>query len=82
MIAELEKNNVRYIVLSSRAWARQEFGLGLLGQTYCPLIGKYIQENFEPIARFGDWTDEPGWAWNHGTLILKRKENIMVTSTN
>jgi len=73
VIAELEKNNVRTIVLSSRAWARQELGLGILGGTYCPLIGKYIQDNFQPIARFGDWTNEPGWAWNHGTLILKRK---------
>ena len=74
VIAELQKNNVRYIVISSRAWARQELGLGLLGQTYCPLIGKYIDDNFEPLARFGDWTNEPGWAWNHGTLILKRKK--------
>jgi hypothetical protein len=73
VIAELEKNPVNYVLLSSRAFAHQEFGLGFLGTTYCPLIGKYIQENFTPIARFGDWNHEPGWAWNHGTLILRRK---------
>jgi hypothetical protein len=73
VIAELEKNHVNYVLLSSRAFAHQELGLGFLGKTYCPLIGKYIQDNFTPIARFGDWTDEPGWAWNHGTMILKRK---------
>ena len=73
VIAELEKNHVNYVLLSSRAFARQEPGLGFLGTSYCPLIGKYIQDNFVPIARFGDWTNEPGWAWNHGTLILKRK---------
>ena len=73
VIADLERNHVNYIVLSSRAFARQELGLGFLGNTYCPLIGKYIQENFRPVARFGDWRNEPGWAWNHGTLILKRK---------
>jgi hypothetical protein len=73
VIAELEKNRVNYVLVSSRAYARQELGLGFLGRTYCPLIGKYIKDNFVPIARFGDWQDEPGWAWNHGTLILKRK---------
>jgi hypothetical protein len=73
VIAELEKTHVHYILLSSRAFARHERGLGLLGTSYCPLIGKYIWDNFVPIASFGDWSDEPGWAWNHGTLILKRK---------
>lgn len=73
VIADLEKNHVHYILMSNRAYARQEYGLGLLGKTYCPLIGKYIQDNFVPLARFGDWSNEPGWAWNHGTLILKRK---------
>jgi hypothetical protein len=73
VIAELEKNHVNYVLMSSRAFAHQELGLGMLGTTYCPLVGKYIQDNFSPIARFGDWKQEPGWAWNHGTLILKRK---------
>ena len=73
MIAELEKNHVNYVLVSSRAFARQELGLGILGTTYCPLIGKYINDHFIPLARFGDWSNEPGWAWNHGTLILKRK---------
>ena len=73
MIAELEKNHVNFVLVSSRAFVRQEPGLGFLGTSYCPLIGKYINDNFIPIARFGDWTNEPGWAWNHGTLIMKRK---------
>ena len=73
VIAQLEKNRVNYILLSNRAYSRQEPGLGFLGTSYCPLIGKYINSNFTPIARFGDWKNEPGWACNHGTLILKRK---------
>jgi hypothetical protein len=73
VIAQLEKNHVNYVLLSSRAFVRQEPGLGFFGTSYCPLLGKYVQDNFVPIARFGDWTNEPGWAWNHGTLILKRK---------
>jgi len=73
IIGELEARHVNYILLSSRAYARQEPGLGLLGITYCPLIGKYIQDNFVAIAKSGDWSHEPGWAWNHGTMILKRK---------
>jgi len=73
VIAELERNHVNYVLLSNRAYVLHEHGLGFLGTTYCPIIGKYIQDNFTPIARFGDWTDEAGWSWNHGTLILKRK---------
>jgi hypothetical protein len=73
VIAQLEKNHVNYVLLSNRAFARLEPGLGFLETSYCPLIGKYIRNNFMPIARFGNWRDEPGWAWNHGTIILKRK---------
>jgi hypothetical protein len=73
VIAELEKNHVNYVLLSSRAYVSQEPGLGFFGTSYCPLLGKYVHDNFVPIARFGDWTNEPGWAWNHGTMILKRK---------
>jgi hypothetical protein len=73
VIAELQKNHVNYILLSNRAFAHQELGLGMFGTTYCPLIAKYIIDNFKPMARFGDWQHEPGWAWSHGTVILKRK---------
>ncbi len=73
IIKELEENKTSYCLVSSRAYARLEYGLGILGQTYCPLIARYINDNFIPVARLGDWTNEPGWAWNHGTLILKRK---------
>ena len=73
VIAELEKNHVNYILLSNRAFASQKAGLGVLGGTYCPLIEKYIEDNFVPLIHFGDWVNDPGWAWNHGTFILKRK---------
>jgi hypothetical protein len=73
VIAELEKNHVDYVLISNRANARVEPGLGVFGKTYCPRIAAYVKENFETVAQFGDWTNEPGWAWNHGTMILKRK---------
>jgi len=75
IIAELEKKKVNYVVLSSRCTA-QEHGLGTFGKTYCPLLALYILGNFEPIQAFGDWTNEPGWAWNHGTRIFKRKNAL------
>ena len=73
IIADLERNKVNYVLISNRAIAKSEPGLGVFGTTYCPILAKYIADNFEPIAQFGDWTNEPGWAWNHGTQILKRK---------
>ncbi len=72
-ITELEKNKVNWILLTSRQHATKEYGLGILGKTYCPLIGEYLERNFTTVAEFGDWVNEPGWAWNHGTRILKRK---------
>lgn len=72
ILAELENNKVNWIVLTSRRKAT-EYGLGTLGETYCPLIGAYIEQNFTTIAQFGDWVNEPGWAWNHGVKILKRR---------
>ncbi len=74
ILAELEKNKVNWIVLSSRQHATEEYGLGILGKTYCPLIGEYIDQNFTTVTEFGDWVNEPGWAWNHGTRVLKRKQ--------
>lgn len=72
IIAELEEKKINWALLSSRARA-SEIGLGYLGETYCPLIADYLMKNFEPAAQFGDWANEPGWAWNHGTRILRRK---------
>lgn len=72
VIREIEAHKVNTIVLSNR-FMSPEKGLGVLGTTYCPLIGKYIQDHFQPVARFGNWQQAPGWGWAHGTLILKRK---------
>lgn len=75
VIKEIEDKKVNYILLSNRFMSPEQ-GLGILGKTYCPVIGKYIDENFTPTARIGDWQHAPGWGWSHGTMILKRKINI------
>lgn len=72
IIAELEKEKVNYVLISSRAYAREP-GLGEFGKSYCQILGSYVAKNFEEIARFGNWTNDPGWSWGHGTKILKRK---------
>ncbi len=72
IIGELEKKNIQYVLLSSRCDSSYDPVLGTLGKTSCPLIATYIIENFEVIQTIGSWSGEPGWAWNHGTKILKR----------
>ena len=72
ILMEIESKNVKYVVLSNR-FMSPEKGLGMLGTTYCPVIGRYLNDHFIPVARFGDWQHVPGWGWAHGTLILKRK---------
>ncbi len=73
IIAELENAKTSLVLLSSRQ-SSHEHGLGTLGVTNCPMMAQYINTNFTPYARIGDWVNEPGWAWNHGTYIFKRKE--------
>jgi len=73
IIGELEKNNVNWIVLSNRSESREP-GLGTLGETYCPLIGKYIKDNFKVVEQFGDWNIPAGWAWNHSVRVYRRVE--------
>ena len=75
IIRELEKTKVNWMVISSRSISL-ETGLGKWGVSYCPLIGKYIAENYEVVAEFGPWTSLPGWAWNHGTRIMKRTGSL------
>lgn len=75
VIADLEKKHVNYILLSSRC-NTLEGGMGTLGSTYCPFLARYIIDNFKVIAIFGDWVNDAGWAWNHGTKILKRKSPL------
>ncbi|VAW14585.1 hypothetical protein MNBD_BACTEROID05-179, partial [hydrothermal vent metagenome] len=45
IIKDLEKNRINWILISNRMNS-QDVGLGLLGVSYCPLIGKYIDQNF------------------------------------
>lgn len=70
-IADLIDKNVNWILISNRAWS-DEPGMGRFGETYCLLLADYIQKNFQVVLTAGDWQNPPGWAWNHGVLILKR----------
>ena len=73
VILDLKKNKVKYVLLSNRIKTKSP-ELGEFGKTYCPLIYHYIMENFTPIWRYGgNWNAAPGWASNHGVIILKRK---------
>ena len=73
VIKELENNSISYILMSSRIIS-DEKGLGVFGKTYCLLLSQYVQDNFVPVIRQGgNWNQPPGWANNHGVIILKRK---------
>lgn len=73
IIKELLGHNTRYVLMSNRI-ASKELGLGIFGKTYCPVLAQFINQNFMPFTRQGgDWNAQPGWANNHGVLLLKRK---------
>jgi len=72
-IADLEKNHVRYVILSNRSLKNAEGNLGVLGQTHCQRLWEYLNENFTVVATLGSWDTPAGWAVNHAVKILKRK---------
>jgi hypothetical protein len=71
-IRDLEREKVKWILLSNRAIS-SEPGLGIFGRDYCHLLGAYTLANYDVVAQFGWWTSRASWAWDHGTVILKRK---------
>jgi ABC-type amino acid transport system permease subunit len=75
ILKEIETNHVNYILLANICKSR-EVQFGILGQTYCPVISRYIEANFVPVARYGDWTSEPKSYENHGVMILRRQRPI------
>ncbi len=72
ILRDIGSARVNYILLSSRIHSHEP-GIGSFGNTFCPGIAKYISDRFEPVVRFGDWTNEPLWSRQHGTAIFKRK---------
>ena len=72
IIQKLETQKVNYIIISNRASSPGE-SLGILGRDYCPLLFKYIEENFGVVTTIGEWARPAGWAWNHSIRILRRK---------
>jgi len=73
VIRELEMNRTAMVLMSNRIRS-DETGLGIFGTTYCPLLAEYVYSVYAPFTREGgDWGQPPGWANNHGVLLLKRK---------
>jgi len=72
VIKELEDKHVDYVLMSTRI-VSMEMGLGFFGKTYCPLLAKYLGDNFTQIyQQGGDPQRSAGWADNHGVFVLKR----------
>jgi hypothetical protein len=73
VIKDLERRHVNYVLISTRI-VSMEMDLGIFGRTYCPLIAKYLGDNFiQTYQQGGDPQRNPGWADNHGIFILKRR---------
>ena len=75
IIDQLEEQKVNYVLLSNRIHS-DEIGLGIFGETYCQMLGEYIHAHFEDVAQFGEWEKKPGYMWDHGTRILRRKKKL------
>ena len=73
IINQLNSQSIRFIVISSQINSNAP-GLGHFGNTYCHHLDKYINENFQVMVQYGEWEQAPDYMSNHGTRILRRKE--------
>jgi hypothetical protein len=73
IIAELKIQRIKMILISSRQ-STTETGHGIFGKTYCPSLYNFIREKYTPFAQIGEWTKPSGWLNNHGTVLLKLKD--------
>jgi len=73
IIKELQSVDLKYILISNRQVALSEAGLGVFGETYTPLLAKFILDNYVPVIKIGAWNDPPGWLEPHGVIILKKR---------
>ena len=74
VIEDLERENVRWIVLSNRAWTAEEQGLGVFGETHARRLAAWIDEEFEIVQEFGDLQAEALWVEQHATRIYRRRD--------
>lgn len=71
IISDVERANVRFVVASGRmrSAARE---MGVLGDTHCPQLGRYLDRNFKPVARFPRSAKGRTPAPETGVTIFKR----------
>lgn len=74
IIEDLERENVRWIVVSNRAWSSEEVGIGVFGETHARRLATWIEEEFEVVQEIGPQDDEARWIEVHATRILRRRE--------
>lgn len=74
IIADLERANARWIVLSSRAWASKQLGLGTFGETHCQTLAAWIDAEFELVEQIGEQNGRAHWIDGHTTRIYRRRE--------
>ncbi len=73
VIRELQDHHTDYVLMSNRIISN-DATLGVFGNTYCPLLGRYVHDDFVPLVRIGgDWTQPPGWANNHGVIVMRKR---------
>ncbi len=72
VITALEKQNIRYVLLSN-GYRHPDEGMPPLGQKYCRRLMDYIQKHYRLEMTVGDWNKEAGWNINHAVAILKRE---------
>jgi len=75
IIASMERQNVRWAVLSN-LYRTTEPGKGAgFGLVCCRTLSGYLEEHFDIASVFGPWrTDPPWWIEGHGVAILRRRE--------
>jgi len=73
IIEDLQRENVRWIVLSNRAWASEEQGMGVFRETHARRLAAWIEQEFEVVRQIGAQGEVARWVDGHATRIYRRR---------
>ena len=79
IVQQLEEKKVQYVLISDRAFSRDP-DLGIFGVDYCPMLKKYIFGHYRLDVTMGDGQGGSNFAENHGVMILKRQDNLVLVN--
>ncbi|MEW6102614.1 MAG: hypothetical protein AB1630_02150 [bacterium] len=71
VIEDIEREKIRFVLISNTTFAFTRKEAGIFGQTHCIKLAKYLERNYSLLKIYGDWNGKVDWLYE-SIAILKR----------